>query len=106
MILKPRCSTCQLTCCKSICVSFFIDAIIMNPLAFLKTERQPLLIRDSPDTGGFAANVALLTGLGNDKSPSPRAKGGRGLRLRHSNTETRLICLFQGILLPLITRRS
>jgi hypothetical protein len=56
----------------------------------------------SPDTGGFTVSDARLIGFGNGKSPSPRAKGSRGLRLRHSDAATRPICLFQGIPLPLI----
>src|SRR4051794_3990964 len=49
------------------------------------------------NTGGFAAIVALPTGFGNDKSPSPRAKGSGGFRLRHSDAEMRLICVFKGL---------
>ena len=48
----------------------------------------------------FAASIALLTGFGNGKSPSPRAKGDRGLRLRHWKTEAPTIGLFQGVPLP------
>ena len=33
--------------------------------------------RHSPDTSGSAASLVLLTGFGDDKSPSPRAKGNR-----------------------------
>src|SRR4051812_24574323 len=40
--------------------------------------------RNSPDAGGFAASIVLLTGFGNGKSPSLLAKGDRDLLLRHS----------------------
>ncbi|HEX2151080.1 MAG TPA: hypothetical protein VHG31_03655, partial [Stellaceae bacterium] len=45
----------------------------------------PGFSRHSPDTGDISAKIALLTGFGNGKSPSPRAKGDQGLRLsRHT----------------------
>jgi hypothetical protein len=52
------------------------------------------VIRDSPDTSGFAASVAPFTGFDNGKSPLPWAKGDRGLRLKRSNAEARPICLY------------
>lgn len=60
--------------------------------------------RHSPDSGGFAARIALFTGLGNGNSPLPRAKGDRGLRLTHSDAEARPICLFHDI--PLLPRHT
>src|SRR6516165_5711667 len=58
--------------------------------------------RHSPDSDGFAARIALLTGLGTGNSPLPRAKGDRALRLTYSDAETRPICLSIGIPLPLM----
>jgi hypothetical protein len=49
------------------------------------------IYQHSPDIRGFAASVALLTGFGNSKLPSSRAKGGRGLQLGYSDAETRPI---------------
>jgi len=57
------------------------------------------LLRHSPDIRGFAASVARFTGFGNGKSPLPRAKGGRGLRLSHRNAKARPICFLDVVAL-------
>ena len=62
--------------------------------------------RHSPDTGGVAASIALLTGFGNGKSPSPQAKDSRDLRLRHSNVEARPTCILARFLRRQRHRRS
>src|SRR4051812_16830991 len=59
-----------------------------------------LLSRLSPDTGAFAASIALLTGFSNGKSPLLRANSSRGLRLRHCNAEACQICLIKAYLSP------
>jgi hypothetical protein len=46
----------------------------------------------SPDTDGFTDIVALLTGFGNGKPPSRRAKGDRTPRPSHSRAAPRPIC--------------
>src|SRR3954467_2851850 len=45
------------------------------------------LKRHPPSTDRSAASIALLTGLGKDKSLSRQAKGDRGHQRRHSSAQ-------------------
>ena len=60
-----------------------------------------MLSRHSPDCGVFEARIALLTGLGNGKSPSPRANGNRSRGRRHQNGEARRSACTKACLFPL-----